>query len=114
MDSLKITKRSIFDLYLRLCEKSCKPSNCSGLFVASYDYKIEIISVHINTTQQIEDEFELSNCCYKDDIELSIFQNFVFLLTIDVSVFYISYPICVDIIQWQTDIIPTEYWESNI
>ena len=54
MDSLKITKKSIFDLYLRLCEKSCKPSNCSGLFfVASYDYKIEIISVHINTTQQL-------------------------------------------------------------
>ena len=33
LDSLKITKKSIFDLYLRLCEKSCKPSNCSGLFL---------------------------------------------------------------------------------
>ena len=70
------------------------------------------ISTQLNSCY--EDEFELSNCCCKDDIELSNFQNFVFLLTIDVSVFYISYPICVDIIQWQTDIIPTEYWESNI
>ena len=50
----------------------------------------------------------------KMTLNLSNFQNFVFLLTIDVSVFYISYPFCVDIIQWQTDIIPTEYWESNI
>ena len=70
------------------------------------------ISTQLNSCY--EDKFDLSNCCYKDDIELSNFQNFMFLLTIDVSVFYMSYPICVDIIQWQTDIIPTENWESNI
>ena len=51
MDSLKITKKSIFDLVLRLCERSR-----ASLVISCY-----------------EDEFELSNCCYKDDIELSNF-----------------------------------------
>ena len=49
--------------------------------------------------------------CYKNDIELNNFQNFVFLLTIDVSVFFTYH---IQFVLRQTDIIPTDYWESNI
>ena len=50
MYSLKITK-NLFLTYFGGCVRSrASLVIVQGYFVVSYDYKIEIISVHINTT----------------------------------------------------------------